>query len=84
MNTNGKTSVFLTSINGIISLLIKRKSSMPSKMKTWDDTEDKRKERERKERIQHPHMIKSRKHWDNEQAYWDLLKDQTKKGEKNE
>lgn len=44
---------------------------------SWDDTEDKRKERERKERTQHPHMIKSRKHWDNEQAYWDLLKDQT-------
>ncbi len=41
----------------------------------WDDTEDKKKERERKERIQHPHMIKSRSHWDNEQAYWDLLKD---------
>lgn len=41
----------------------------------WDDTEDKKKERERKERIQHPHMIKSRSHWDNEQAYWDLLKE---------
>ena len=41
----------------------------------WDDTEDKKKERERKERIQPPHMIKSRSHWDNEQAYWDLLKE---------
>ena len=37
------------------------------------DTEDKKKERERKERIQHPHMIKSRKHWDLEQQYYDYF-----------
>jgi hypothetical protein len=37
--------------------------------------DERKKERERKERIQHPHMIKSRSHWDNEQAYWDLLND---------
>lgn len=29
--------------------------------------EDRKKIRERKERIQHPHMIKSRSHWD-----WDM------------
>mgnify|MGYP000131107993 FL=1 len=52
-------------------------------MDSWDDTEDKKKERERKERIQHPHMIKSRNHWDYEQAYWDLLKDQTKTSEQH-
>ena len=38
----------------------------------WDDTEDKKKERERKERIQHSHIIESRKHWDWEQSYYDL------------
>jgi Ni/Co efflux regulator RcnB len=43
----------------------------------WDDAQDKRKERERKERIQHPHVIESRKHWDLEQQYYDYFKDKT-------
>jgi len=38
--------------------------------------DDKAKERERKERVQHPHMIESRKHWDWEQSYYEYYKDQ--------
>jgi hypothetical protein len=40
----------------------------------WDDTQDKKKERERKERIQHPHIVESRKNWDLEQ-YYDYFED---------
>ena len=38
--------------------------------KILDD--DKKKEAERKKRLQHPHMIESRKHWDWEQSYYDI------------
>ncbi len=37
----------------------------------WDDSEDKKKEIERKERIQHPHHIKSKSHWDWDAGYYE-------------
>ena len=48
---------------------------MPKKdLDKYMSTEDARKVLDRKERIQHPHMIKSRSHWD-----WDLGYDVEKK-----
>tara|TARA_Y100000389_G_scaffold129011_1_gene126454 strand:- start:582 stop:737 length:156 start_codon:yes stop_codon:yes gene_type:complete len=44
----------------------------------WDDSEDKRKERERKERIQHPHHIKSKSHWGWDAGY-DMYEEEEKK-----
>ena len=35
------------------------------------DAEERKKIRERKERIQHPYMIKSRSHWDWDSGYYD-------------
>ncbi len=48
---------------------------MPKKnLDKYMSMEDARKVLDRKERIQHPHMIKSRSHWD-----WDLGYDVEKK-----
>ena len=43
--------------------------------------EDRKKIRERKERIQHPYMIKSRSHWDWDMGYDNL--EEFKEDEKN-
>lgn len=43
-----------------------------------NDAEDRKKIRERKERIQHPHMIKSRSHWDWDMGYDDKYPDNHK------
>ena len=45
-------------------------------------SDDKKKEQERKNRIQHPHLVESRKHWDWEQAYYDLYPKKDKGEEK--
>lgn len=44
--------------------------------------EDRKKIRERKERIQHPHMIKSRSHWDWDMGY-DCVNDLREDDEKS-
>lgn len=46
------------------------------------DSEDRKKIRDRKERIQHPYVIKSRSHWDWDIGYDDFIL-MEKKDEKN-
>ena len=45
-------------------------------------SDDRKKIRDRRERIQHPHMIKSRSHWDWDMGYNDFV-DPEKNDEKN-
>ena len=53
---------------------------MPKKdLSKFMSTDDARKILDRKERIQHPHMIKSRSHWD-----WDLGYDVEKNPKDND